>query len=200
MASCTEIGIGVAASASDVDQAGENNHAGQRQVSSARGPHSDAPGTTSPRICRRRRRRRCTPAPASRSARTTSPPLFPMALIMQEVSAEREIEIPEPVREIYKLWRPAPLYPRPPPRDGSSIRRRAFSTSTRASARRAATSRTPPCRRPSTTARPASGSCRPRPAPASGARRSPSPGNSSASKSRSTWSRSATSRSPIAGR
>ena len=37
-------------------------------------------------------------------------PLFPMALIAQEVSAEREIEIPEPVRDIYKLWRPAPLY------------------------------------------------------------------------------------------
>ena len=37
-------------------------------------------------------------------------PLFPMALIAQEVSAEREIEIPEPVREVYKLWRPSPLY------------------------------------------------------------------------------------------
>ena len=37
-------------------------------------------------------------------------PLFPMALIAQEVSAEREIEIPEPVREVYKLWRPAPLF------------------------------------------------------------------------------------------
>jgi tryptophan synthase beta chain len=37
-------------------------------------------------------------------------PLFPMELIMQEVSTEREIEIPEPVREIYQLWRPAPLY------------------------------------------------------------------------------------------
>ncbi|MDX1605374.1 MAG: TrpB-like pyridoxal phosphate-dependent enzyme [Candidatus Competibacterales bacterium] len=37
-------------------------------------------------------------------------PLFPMALIEQEVSTEREIEIPEPVREIYKQWRPAPLY------------------------------------------------------------------------------------------
>ena len=36
-------------------------------------------------------------------------PIFPMALIAQEVSTEREIEIPEPVREIYKLWRPAPL-------------------------------------------------------------------------------------------
>jgi len=37
-------------------------------------------------------------------------PLFPMGLIMQEVSTEREIEIPGPVREIYKQWRPSPLY------------------------------------------------------------------------------------------
>src|ERR671911_837850 len=37
-------------------------------------------------------------------------PLFPMALIEQEVSAEPEIEIPEQVREIYKLWRPTPLH------------------------------------------------------------------------------------------
>jgi len=36
--------------------------------------------------------------------------IFPMALIAQEVSAEREIEIPDPVREVYKLWRPAPLF------------------------------------------------------------------------------------------
>jgi tryptophan synthase beta chain len=36
--------------------------------------------------------------------------IFPMALIGQEVSADREIEIPAPVREIYKLWRPAPLF------------------------------------------------------------------------------------------
>ena len=35
--------------------------------------------------------------------------LFPMALIMQEVSQERYIEIPEPVRDIYKLYRPSPL-------------------------------------------------------------------------------------------
>lgn len=37
-------------------------------------------------------------------------PLFPMALIMQEVSAEPEIEIPEPVRDVYRQWRPTPLY------------------------------------------------------------------------------------------
>ncbi|HMN65527.1 MAG: TrpB-like pyridoxal phosphate-dependent enzyme [Burkholderiaceae bacterium] len=37
-------------------------------------------------------------------------PLFPMALIMQEVTTEREIDIPEPVRDIYRLWRPSPLF------------------------------------------------------------------------------------------
>lgn len=37
-------------------------------------------------------------------------PLFPAGLIAQEVSTERFIEIPEPVREIYRLWRPSPLY------------------------------------------------------------------------------------------
>ena len=37
-------------------------------------------------------------------------PLFPMELILQEVSTQREIEIPEPVREIYRLWRPTPLF------------------------------------------------------------------------------------------
>jgi len=37
-------------------------------------------------------------------------PLFPMDLIMQEVSQERDVEIPEPVRDIYRMWRPTPLY------------------------------------------------------------------------------------------
>ena len=37
-------------------------------------------------------------------------PLFPMAIIQQEVATEREIEIPEPVREVFRLWRPAPLF------------------------------------------------------------------------------------------
>ncbi len=37
-------------------------------------------------------------------------PLFPMSLIEQEVSSQRWIEIPEEVREIYRLWRPAPLF------------------------------------------------------------------------------------------
>jgi len=37
-------------------------------------------------------------------------PLFPMSLILQEVSTERALEIPGPVRDIYKQWRPTPLY------------------------------------------------------------------------------------------
>ncbi len=36
-------------------------------------------------------------------------PLFPPTLIAQEVSTERWIEIPAPVRDLYKLWRPSPL-------------------------------------------------------------------------------------------
>lgn len=37
-------------------------------------------------------------------------PLFPMELIMQEVSTERWIEIPDEVRDIYRLWRPTTLF------------------------------------------------------------------------------------------
>ena len=36
-------------------------------------------------------------------------PLFPMELIMQEVSQDRYIDIPEPVLDVYRLWRPTPL-------------------------------------------------------------------------------------------
>ena len=36
-------------------------------------------------------------------------PLFPMELIKQEVSAERQIPIPEPVRDAYRVYRPSPL-------------------------------------------------------------------------------------------
>jgi tryptophan synthase beta chain len=36
--------------------------------------------------------------------------IFPRAVIEQEMSTEREIEIPEPVREVYRQWRPSPLH------------------------------------------------------------------------------------------
>jgi tryptophan synthase beta chain len=37
-------------------------------------------------------------------------PIFPIGLIEQEVSTDDEVEIPDEVRELYKLWRPTPLY------------------------------------------------------------------------------------------
>ena len=37
-------------------------------------------------------------------------PLFPMALIMQEVSQDRYLDIPGAVLDVYKMWRPTPLY------------------------------------------------------------------------------------------
>ena len=37
-------------------------------------------------------------------------PLFPMEIILQEVSTERHIAIPEEVRDVYRQWRPTPLY------------------------------------------------------------------------------------------
>jgi tryptophan synthase beta chain len=36
--------------------------------------------------------------------------IFPPAILEQEVSTQRWIDIPEQVREIYKLWRPSPLF------------------------------------------------------------------------------------------
>ena len=98
-------------------------------------------------------------------------PLFPESLIMQEVSTDQWIDIPGEVIDIYRLWRPSPLFRATAAGAGTrhagahllQVRGRAL--------RRAATSRTPRCRRPSTTGRPASGASRPRPARASGARR-----------------------------
>jgi tryptophan synthase beta chain len=37
-------------------------------------------------------------------------PLFPMALIEQEVTSERYVDVPDEVLEVYRLWRPTPLY------------------------------------------------------------------------------------------
>ena len=37
-------------------------------------------------------------------------PLFPMEVILQEVSTEERIEIPEEVRDVYRQWRPTPLF------------------------------------------------------------------------------------------
>jgi len=37
-------------------------------------------------------------------------PIFPQAIIAQEVSAEPWIDIPDEVRDIYRIWRPSPMY------------------------------------------------------------------------------------------
>jgi tryptophan synthase beta chain len=37
-------------------------------------------------------------------------PLFPMALILQEVTTERYVDIPDEILDVYRLWRPSPLY------------------------------------------------------------------------------------------
>jgi len=57
-----------------------------------------------------------TPPPAVLHPGTQQPvgpsdlePLFPMELILQEVSTERQIDIPKPVRDIFRMWRPSPL-------------------------------------------------------------------------------------------
>ena len=109
------------------------------------------------------------PATGSPPGPTTSTPIFPMGLIEQEVSPEPEIEIPDEVREAYKLWRPTPLFrarrlergARHPGAHLLQVRGRL--------AGRARTSRTRPSRRRTRTRRPASGSSPRRPAPASGA-------------------------------
>lgn len=80
-------------------------------------------------------------------------PIFPMGLLQQETSQERYIEIPDQVIDIYRLWRPTPLYRATrlekaldtPAQDFLQIRGRL--------ARREAISPTRRCRRPTTTNR-----------------------------------------------
>jgi tryptophan synthase beta chain len=62
---------------------------------------SDLPGTPAPPLH---------PATKEPLGPQDLAPIFPMGLIEQEVSADPEIEIPDEVREIYKLWRPTPLH------------------------------------------------------------------------------------------
>jgi len=38
------------------------------------------------------------------------PRIFPKEIIGQEISQERWIDIPEEVREVYRIWRPSPLF------------------------------------------------------------------------------------------
>ena len=76
--------------------------------------------------------------------------IFPAGVIEQEVAAEPLVEIPDEVREAYRLWRPTPLFraQRLKPR---STRPRTSTSSTRASPPPARTSPTARSRRPTRT-------------------------------------------------
>ena len=82
-------------------------------------------------------------------------PLFPMDLIVQEVSTERYIDIPDEVLDVYRLWRPSPLY-------RAQRLEKALGTPAQIYYKyegvspAGRTSRTPPCRRRTTTPRRAS--------------------------------------------
>ena len=102
-------------------------------------------------------------------------PLFPMALIVQEVvDRARDRDPGRGARRLSPVAADAACTARAG-WSAASIPRPASTTSTRASARPAATSRTPRCPRPTTTSRRASRASPPRPGPASGARRWRSP-------------------------
>lgn len=126
-------------------------------------------------------------------------PLFPMSLIAQEVSTEREIEIPDPVRDIYRLWRPTPLYRAARLEKAldlpSGVRIFYKYEGTNPAGSHKPNTAVP---RRITTRKPAPGASRPRPAPANGVVRWRWPARFSTSISRSTWSRCPTSRSRIA--
>src|ERR1700754_138615 len=104
-------------------------------------------------------------------------PLFPMALIEQEVTGAQYVEIPGEVLDVYRLWRPSPLY-RAHRLEKALDTPHGSITSTKGGHRPAPTSRTPPFPRPTTTRSPGFGSSPPRPGPGNGGRRSPSPARS----------------------
>ena len=62
---------------------------------------ADLPGPASPPL---------NPATQEPAGPDDLTPIFPMGLIMQEVATDPEVEIPEEVRDIYKRWRPSPLF------------------------------------------------------------------------------------------
>src|SRR5437016_1679215 len=62
---------------------------------------ADLPGPASPPL---------NPATQEPAGPDDLTPIFPMGLILQEVATDPEVEIPEEVREVYKRWRPSPLF------------------------------------------------------------------------------------------
>ena len=143
------------------------------------------------------------PPPLHPGTRQPVPPeallaIFPENLVNRKCVPSAGCRFPKPVRDIYALWRPTPLL-RAVRLEKALKRRRTFITSMKASARRAATRPTPPSPRLILTRLPAPNASRPKPARASGVRRWRWRASSSGWNATSTWSRSATTRSPTAG-
>ena len=67
-------------------------------------------GSTCCPTCRAIPSRRSAPATMEPAGPDDLTPIFPMELIGQEVSMEPEVEIPDEVRDIYRRWRPSPLF------------------------------------------------------------------------------------------
>jgi tryptophan synthase beta chain len=119
-------------------------------------------------------------------------PLFPMELIRQEVTADPYVPIPAEVLDVYRLWRPTPLY---------RARRleKALNTPARIYYKYEGVSPAG-SHKPNTTRPRAPSGSPPRPAPGSGAARCPSPARSTASTARSGWSGPLTTRSRTGAR
>ena len=115
--------------------------------------------------------------------------IFPMAILEQEMSAERWIPIPQEVREVYRLWRPSPL-----------VRAIRLEQMLGTPAKIYYKNEGVPLRRRITTSRPGSSGLLPRPVPVSGAVRWRWPGRCSDSKYAFIWSRSVMARSRIVAR
>ena len=105
----------------------------------------------------------------SRSGRTTSRRSSRWSSSCRRCRPSAEIEIPEPVRDVYRQWRPDAALPRAPAGEGARYAGADLLQVRGRQSRPAATSRTRPSRRRSTTSRRASSGSRPRPAPGSGA-------------------------------
>ena len=102
-------------------------------------------------------------------------PLFTIAAIMQEVSTERTIDIPAPVRNIYRQWRPSPLHRARRLEQALDTPARIYYKYEGVSPTRLATSPTPPSTKPSTAAKRGLSALPLRPAPANRVHPLPSP-------------------------
>ena len=129
----------------------EGGSRGPDEVRARREATCRAAGTTSRPTCPRRCRRCCTPARCQPIGPADLAPLFPMEIIKQEVSQERYIDIPERSAGRLPALAAHAALPRASPGEGARHPRAHLLQVRGRQPRRAATSRTPPSPRPTTT-------------------------------------------------